>query len=59
MTLAELVKEEVPSLKMNKITHMALCDIYTIIYEGTLIGYYNPIHNELRIDSSEVSRITK
>ncbi|KAB0285462.1 hypothetical protein F2P58_23400 [Vibrio fortis] len=57
MTLQELVMEEVPELRQELITHLPLCDIFTIVYGGVLIGYYNPTHNELRLNRTEINNI--
>lgn len=58
MTLQELVLEQFPSLEMDGIRHLPLCDIFTISYKGHLIGYFNPRHNELRLDRDEINKLT-
>ncbi|HCG9221680.1 TPA: hypothetical protein NJ626_000253 [Vibrio parahaemolyticus] len=57
MTLQELVLEQFPSLEIDNIRHLPLCDIFTITYKGVLIGYYNPRHNELRLDRVEINKL--
>ncbi|AFC58295.1 hypothetical protein EL324_07385 [Vibrio cholerae] len=56
MTLSGLVVELHPELDPSEIRHFPLCDIFTIIYKGTLIGYFDPVHYNLRIDSNEVKQ---
>ncbi len=56
MTLSDLVVELYPELDPSEIRHLPLCDIFTIAYKGTLIGYFDPIHYNLRIDSNEVKQ---
>lgn len=59
MTLSDLVIEQFPQLNPALIQHYPLSDIFTIAYQGTLIGYFNPNHNELKLDRTEVLRAIK
>jgi len=59
MTLSELVKEQAPHLDSTFISHYPLADIFTIGYEGQLIGYYDPQNNNLTLDGVMVENLVR
>jgi hypothetical protein len=59
MTLSELVMEQAPHLDPTLISHYPLADIFTIGYEGQLIGYYDPQHHNLTLDGVIVATLVR
>ena len=57
MTLEDLVMEQCPHLNRTYINHYPLADIFTIGYESSLIGYYDPQNNNLIIDGQMVASL--
>lgn len=58
MLLTDVVVENHPELEGYEITHIPLCDIFTLAVKGTLIGYFDPIQNKIMIDKPTVERVT-
>ena len=59
MTLAELVVGQAPQLEESRVTHYALADIFTIGYDSTLIGYYDPQNHNLTLDGKAIDALER